>query len=379
MKRAIVLSGGGSKGAYQIGVWKALRRLNIKYDIVTGTSVGALNAALMTQKTYFKGLLMWRNLEFRDVIDEDLKVDANSLEGKKEIIKTYAKNIVLGGMSVDNLEKTIDKHLNVKKFYNSPIDMGIVTVKSKNLEPVILTKKQIKPSDLKHYLIASSSCYPAFKKKNIGEEEYIDGGVFDNLPINLAISMGAEEVIAVDLKEIGIKQKVLNKDVPIITISPRNDIGSFLVFDSEFSKKAIQFGYNDTMKVFKKLDGYKFTFKKGQLLDIYKKVNNIAVSYDEFIELIDRVGVIFELDETKIYNIQKYNKLLIKKLKETEESLSIMGYLKENKIRKLFSNKYVIKYMYKLIKDNDSKINEMALLLPNEYKAALYLTIMEDL
>ena len=45
MKRAIVLSGGGAKGAYQIGVWKALRKLKLNYSIVTGTSVGALNGA----------------------------------------------------------------------------------------------------------------------------------------------------------------------------------------------------------------------------------------------------------------------------------------------------------------------------------------------
>ena len=59
--RAIVLSGGGSKGAYQMGVWAALKKLNIHYDIVTGTSVGALNAALMVQKTFYKGLFFWYN------------------------------------------------------------------------------------------------------------------------------------------------------------------------------------------------------------------------------------------------------------------------------------------------------------------------------
>ena len=47
MKRAVVLSGGGAKGAYQIGVWKALRKLKINYSIVTGTSVGALNLSLI--------------------------------------------------------------------------------------------------------------------------------------------------------------------------------------------------------------------------------------------------------------------------------------------------------------------------------------------
>ncbi len=53
-KRAVVLSGGGAKGAYQVGVWKALRKLHYSYQIVTGTSVGALNGMLMVQHDYHK-------------------------------------------------------------------------------------------------------------------------------------------------------------------------------------------------------------------------------------------------------------------------------------------------------------------------------------
>ena len=58
--KALVLSGGGSKGAYQIGAWKALKKLHIKFDIVTGTSVGALNGALVTQKSYRKAIRLCR-------------------------------------------------------------------------------------------------------------------------------------------------------------------------------------------------------------------------------------------------------------------------------------------------------------------------------
>ena len=50
MKRALVLSGGGSKGSYQIGVYKALKKMHIKIDIITGTSIGAINGALFTEK-----------------------------------------------------------------------------------------------------------------------------------------------------------------------------------------------------------------------------------------------------------------------------------------------------------------------------------------
>ena len=61
--KAFVLSGGGSKGSYQIGVWKALRKMHIKFDIVTGTSVGALNGALITQNTYHKAVKIWKRPE----------------------------------------------------------------------------------------------------------------------------------------------------------------------------------------------------------------------------------------------------------------------------------------------------------------------------
>lgn len=82
MKRAIVLSGGGSKGAYQIGVWRALRKLNISYDIVTGTSVGALNAALFVQQDYWRGLWLWFNMDFKVVFDEKIDADYSTKEGK---------------------------------------------------------------------------------------------------------------------------------------------------------------------------------------------------------------------------------------------------------------------------------------------------------
>ena len=67
MKRAVVLAGGGSRGAYQIGVWQALRELGIEYHIVTGTSVGALNGAMMVQGDYDLALHLWQQLVTTDV------------------------------------------------------------------------------------------------------------------------------------------------------------------------------------------------------------------------------------------------------------------------------------------------------------------------
>lgn len=375
--KAIVLSGGGSKGAYQIGVWKALRKLHIKYDIVTGTSVGALNAALLVQNKYFKALLFWKNLTFKNVVDENITDDMD----KKQLYKTYIHSALNGGMKITNLEKTIDKAINVKKIYASKIDIGLVTIRAKGLKPFQLRKSEIPIDKFKDYLIASASCFPAFTMKEIGNEKYMDGGMYDNLPINLAVSMGATEVIAVDLEEIGIKKKVKNKDIPITYISPNNNIGSFLIFNKKSARRAIKLGYNDTLKKFNELDGEKYTFKKGELkksynnnkekfkeiinkstnikglleIGIYKKI--IECDWEtEYYNIIEKMLETFNIDDSYIYDINKINKILINKFSniKKEKSLTI------NKIKKIFD-------------DTNSKY---VLLFPNEFLMAMYLKLI---
>ncbi|MBP3766612.1 MAG: patatin-like phospholipase family protein [Bacilli bacterium] len=365
MKRAIVLSGGGSKGSYEVGVWKALRKLNIKYDIVTGTSVGALNAALMTQKTYFKAIRLWKNMCFDKVIDAE--IDEN------KVVRSYAKNIIKGGMTVNNLKQTIDNALDLNRFYSSNINMGLITYNLKKLKPLILTKDKIPKDKLSDYLLASASCFPAFEKKEIAGTDYIDGGYFDNLPINLAIDMGADEIIAVDLKEVGKKQKVKNKDIRIITISPKNDIGSFLIFDSKMARRAMRLGFNDTFKTLNKLDGNKYTFRLNDLRKNYNRYN-INLKYDEYLKIVEKLGYLFDIDDSYIYDIKKFNKLLITRFLKLKGDKAIKS-TKIERLKKLFSKKYIVKYLYNQL---DNK--ELSLIFKTEYKCALYMhTIMEEL
>lgn len=412
MKRAIVLSGGGSKGAYQIGVWKALRKLKINYDIVTGTSVGALNAAIMIQKTYYKGLHLWKHLNSKMIFGKTIG-DYTSKEGKKEIIKTYAKGILNGGMNVDALDKTIKKYINLDKIYNSNIDLGIITYNVKLKKPKIVKKNKIKKEKLPDYLLASASCFPAFKMKEIENEKYIDGGFYDNLPINLAIEMGATEVIAVDLKEVGFKQKVKNNQIPITYISPRNDIGSFLVFQSNYSRKAINFGYNDTMKTFQVLEGNLFTFKHNHLHKNFNRYYNFYKKYIEFIlneskfmkefmkittfkrilndsnhsiiekdfyKIVENVGLSFGLDESKIYDINLYNYYIKKYFLNLKEELNIDDLLKKKNYKDLFSSKFMIQYIYKKLEDSNNikKLYHLILIFPNEFLEAIYLKVIID-
>lgn len=397
--KALVLSGGGSKGSYQIGVWKALKELNIKYDIITGTSSGALNGAFMVQKNYKKAVKVWKKINLKMLFGEDI----NNKENDLEVYKMYSKHFFkYGGTDVKELEKIIKKSLNHNKFYKSKINFGLITYNISNKEPIQLQKKDIAKDLLDDYLMASASCFPAFQKKDIKGEEHIDGGYYDNLPINLAIDMGADEIIAVDLNAPGIK-RLPKKKIKITYIKPKNKLTNFLNFYEQGTKNNMKLGYNDTMKVFNRLEGNKFTFRKKQLeknriiyQETYLHILNKILKYktaiktfenlintnifiedeakDEILKnlllrIMENTAKSFDLDETRIYTYYTFNKQLQKKLKL---------YLKEELETNKTSNKKEVE-LYKMLKENQySELRKEALLNPLDMLNAVYLyTICE--
>ena len=70
---AIALEGGGAKGAYEVGVWMALDEADVRFDAVAGTSVGALNGAMMVMGELEQALRLWENIRFSQVFDADGK------------------------------------------------------------------------------------------------------------------------------------------------------------------------------------------------------------------------------------------------------------------------------------------------------------------
>lgn len=415
--RALVLSGGGAKGAYEIGVWKALRKLHIKYDLVTGTSVGALNGALFVQGDYQKAYDMWRNMNFNLIFAEGFS-DKIMEQGTFELVKAYMKGILKsGGMDVSRLEETMDEFISPEKFYKSKVDFGMVTVNLSTLKPMSLTKKEIPEDKLHDYLMASATCFPAFKIKNIDGQKFVDGGYYDNLPINLAISMGASEVIAVDLDAVGFKRKKKEKKIPVTLISPRNEIGNFLVFDKSLARKAICYGYNDTMKVYGKFDGNVFTFKKyhipyhtfkytkkmrtkllelenrnslfmNELLKIstiqkFQTTTNKQELNELHLENLEYLGKIFGLEESLIYTIPMFRSKLKEKVKETKSSIANLEKKVSLKdLEDVAHKKTMILYLYSLMMEDtkESKVKKalvsMAFLLHKDFLAALYLTTL---
>ena len=85
--RALVLSGGGAKGSYQLGVYKALKKLGIKIDIITGTSIGSINGALLVAGDYKKAKKMWLSIKTTEVLNYDLEKPSDYTKAAKEIFE----------------------------------------------------------------------------------------------------------------------------------------------------------------------------------------------------------------------------------------------------------------------------------------------------
>ena len=76
-KWGLVLSGGGTKGAYEVGVWKALQELKIPLRGISGTSIGALNAAMFLCLDLKKIEEIYRDIRLTDVLPVAGNIDPN--------------------------------------------------------------------------------------------------------------------------------------------------------------------------------------------------------------------------------------------------------------------------------------------------------------
>lgn len=405
MKRAVVLSGGGAKGGYEIGVWKALRRLDIDYDIVTGTSVGALIGELMVQKDYDKALKLWYFMDYSKVMDIEINGRFSTKKGREEIVKKYAKGAVKGGRELTGLRKIVDDLYNDDKFFSSNVDYGLVTVYFPSFKPKYVVKSKLKKDEVKDYLMASSACFPTFKMYKIGKNSFIDGGYYDNLPINLAIKLGAEEVIAVNTGAIGITRKVKNDKVKVINIKPKNDIGNFLAFEKKYARRAIAFGYNDAMKTFGKLEGDLYTFRLGSLKRNYDRnisrfIDNVEKyipelisklrykkilnknNFDAFNKVLENTAKAFLIDEANIYRTSFLNMKIKREYIRTKITSfnKIKRKIKTKALKKNYINKELIIYIYHLLNDyekNKKIIASISLFFFDAFLSAIYLkTIM---
>ena len=254
-KTALVLSGGGSRGGYQCGVWQALEELGIKIDIVVGVSVGAINGSMVVQGDSIKTANLWREMETDMIFD--VEEELTLADVAKEMIRNQ-------GVGSTGLQKLLHDYVDEEAIRRSPVDFGLEVVEIPSLKPHFLWKEQIPEGQLADYITASASVFPAIHAHKIGDKYYADGGYEDVCPAFMALEKGATDVIAVYLSALGRYRPDRLEQVPNLTmIKSKWDLGDVLSFDKVRAKRLIRLGWLDTMKTFDIFDGEYYTFVKG--------------------------------------------------------------------------------------------------------------------
>lgn len=285
MKYGLALEGGGAKGAYQIGVVKALIDNGYEFEAVVGTSIGALNAAMVVQDRIDDAIDLWSNISYEKMFNVDDKKVSSALSAKidLEIVKYFSSKfgqiLKNGGISTENIRKILIDNVDEKKVRKSKMKFGLVTVCLSDKEVKQVFIDEIPKGELIDYLMATSSL-PVFKRAKIDNKSYLDGGVYDNCPVEMLEKKGIKNVIAIrNYKRMRIrnyKNIIKKNDINLYMVEPVDNLPGILKFDSKNTNELLRLGYFDGIKFAKKLDGIRYYVNSQE----EKKFVHMLVDYD---------------------------------------------------------------------------------------------------
>lgn len=358
----LALGGGGSLGAYEMGVWDALRDLKISPTVITGTSIGALIGAFMAADKYEAADKLWKNVTPEKIMRDGINLEWNALtktffQDRKKIL-TFTKNYIKNkGADITPFIELIKSSISAKEIKSSKPSFGVVAVELPLLKQCNVRLSEVPDEQVHDWLFASSAIWPLFPVRTIEGKTYIDGGYKDSLPIQFAFDLGAKEVIAVNLFYKIAWHPLLNRRRDVINIEPSWSLGAAFNFNQKIIDRNRRFGYNDTMKKLSDLIGYRYTFKPYDgLLDLEKKLldkidqdfkfHKISVvsllkkhtageikAGHLFIRGLEVVAETLRLDPTRIYGVSEMAKLIDKKLKAEFDSKEVVAILKKVRSR----------------------------------------------
>ncbi|PSU04263.1 hypothetical protein C9J03_19295 [Photobacterium gaetbulicola] len=208
-KIGVVLGGGGAKGAAHIGVLKALEDLHIPVDYIAGTSMGAYVGGLYAtgmSADEIEALLTsvdWDRGYQDRVMRSDRRVREKQQEDRYQVTSELGfgfwelkapRGIVQGQTMGEILRSTSGSLPVFDSFDDMVIPYRAVATDIENLQPVVLDK-----GDLAEVMQASMSIPGLLPPKELNDKLLVDGGITDNLPIDVVRNMGADIIIAVDI------------------------------------------------------------------------------------------------------------------------------------------------------------------------------------
>lgn len=255
-KIGLVLAGGGGKGAYQLGVWKFFKEIGLDehIEVVSGTSVGALNATLFSLENYENCKRIWK-----DKIKEKILLKNENHKSKNEKIFNFflpfqikfaflVKDLIKNGFfSRDGLLDIINS-IDISQLRECKKTIYATCTEVPSGKAISFKLNNRNTNDMKKILLATSAIPGVFKIEQIDGKTYYDGGLTDNVPKTPLIMEGCTHHIIIYLKN-DVTDLPNNEK---IIISPSKDLGNIisgtLNFETSKISELIALGYKDASK-----------------------------------------------------------------------------------------------------------------------------------
>lgn len=254
----IVFDGGGARGAYQIGAWRALKEAGVKINAVAGTSVGALNGALVCMDNLEQAEHIWGEMTFSrvmDVDDEWMERLFNKEVTLGEVIRELHRKLHDGGVDITPLKNLIHEVIDEKKIRESGKEFCLLTFSLSEFRELDLSVQDIPEGLLEDFLLASAYLI-GFKNEKLHGKTYVDGGVINNVPLRSLIKRGYTDIIQIRIYGPGREPRVkLPEEATMYEIAPRVRLGSIIEFESKRSRQNMKIGYFDAKRMIYGLKG----------------------------------------------------------------------------------------------------------------------------
>lgn len=274
-KWGLVLAGGGGKGAYQVGVLKAMEELGLLDEVVAvaGSSIGGLNAAMLAQGKVSVMEQIWSELTPKEVLTS-AKGSTAAMEQLEEIFGELSEFLAFDdmdkylngsdGMGVctrDGMEKIIDNKISFDKIrnYDKKLFATVTKIEAGNhvAQYELLNDKD--DERMNQLLLATSALPGVYDAVVIDGTRFWDGGVADNVPIKPLRDLGLKNFIVLRHTAGDVKlQKLSDTEENIIEIVPSHTLGDFLTGTIDFSHDSIMYrmalGYYDGLTIFNEME-----------------------------------------------------------------------------------------------------------------------------
>jgi len=261
-KTGICFSGGGARGAYQLGALKALEEMGIfqQTTAYSGSSIGSVNACMVATRGIDETFEIWKSITpgmlqstehfFRRLIKERFELIDNGLFTIKEL-----KLLLDEKLDFEELKKH-EVYITISE--GGPIDTGFLgLVKSsyahfvhKDEKSVYIPVSGLESDDFNKIILASCSIPIVFPGIKINDHKYYDGGLFDNVPVKPLVESGCYKIIVLHLHRINYVDKDKYPGVTFHEIKHRHSLGGILNFDAERAIKTYELGYADATAYF---------------------------------------------------------------------------------------------------------------------------------